>query len=71
MEALEAIKKRRSVRNFTGASIPREDLEKIVEAGRMAASGSNRQPWDFIVITDRERLSHFRAAADWMRKPPR
>ncbi len=68
MEALEAIKKRRSVRNFTGAAIPREDLEKIVEAGRLAASGSNRQPWDFIVVTDREMLSHFQAAAAWIEK---
>jgi nitroreductase len=33
MEALEAIRKRRSVRKFTGELIPREDLEKIVDAG--------------------------------------
>ena len=44
MEALEAIRKRRSVRKFTGEIISREDLGKIVDAGRLAASGSNRQP---------------------------
>ena len=54
MEALEAIQKRRSVRKFTGDIVPRADLEKIVDAGRLAATGSNRQPWDFIVVTDRE-----------------
>ena len=47
MEALEAIRKRRSVRAYTGKAIPKEDLEKIVDAGRLAASGNNRQPWDF------------------------
>jgi len=68
MEALEAIQKRRSVRSFTGESIPRADLEKIVDAGRMAASGSNRQPWDFIVVTERARISLFKPAADWIEK---
>jgi len=43
MDALEAIRKRRSVRDFTGDPIPREDLEKIVDAGRLAATGYNRQ----------------------------
>lgn len=53
MDALEVIRKRRTVRNFTGAAIPRADLESIVDAGRLAASGYNRQPWDFIIVTDR------------------
>jgi len=68
MDALEAIKKRRSVRKFTGASIPREDLEKIVDAGRLAASGSNRQPWDFIVVTDREMIDRLLVVGIWMKK---
>ena len=66
MEALEAIRRRRSVRNFTGDSIPLEDLETIVDAGRLAASGTNRQPWDFIVITDRETIDKLKVAAQWM-----
>jgi nitroreductase len=68
VEALEAIRKRRSVRKYTGASIPRQDLEKIVDAGRLAASGSNRQPWDFIVVTDREMIDQLKLAAKWMDK---
>jgi nitroreductase len=68
MEALEAIRKRRSVRNYTGDPIPREDLEKIVNAGRLAASGNNRQPWDFIVVTDREMINKLKVAARWMDK---
>jgi nitroreductase len=68
MEALEAIRRRRSVRTYTGESIPREDLETIVDAGRLAATGSNRQPWDFIVITDRAMIEELKVAAGWMEK---
>ena len=66
MDALEAIRKRRSVRQYTGDPIPREDLEKIVDAGRLAASGSNQQPWDFIVVTGREMIDQLKVAARWM-----
>ena len=68
MDALEAIRRRRSVREYTGERIPREDLEKIVDAGRLAASGSNRQPWDFIVVTDRAMIDKLKVAAHWMDK---
>jgi nitroreductase len=68
MDALEAIRKRRSVREYTGQPIPREDLETIVDAGRLAASGYNAQPWDFIVITHRETIEKLKVAAQWMDK---
>jgi len=68
MDALEAIRKRRSVRKYTGESIQRKDLEKIVDAGRLAASGSNQQPWDFIVITDRTMINQLKVASQWMEK---
>ncbi len=68
MDALEAIRKRRTVRNFTGAAIPRADLETIVDAGRLAASGYNRQPWDFIVVTNRGMIEQLKIAAQWMEK---
>ncbi len=66
MDALEAIRRRRTVRNFTGATIPRSDLETIVDAGRLAASGYNRQPWDFVVITDQGMIDRLKIAAQWM-----
>jgi len=68
MDALEAIRRRRSVRKYTGDSIPRDDLEKIVDAGRLAATGSNRQPWDFIVVTERTMIAKLKVAAEWMEK---
>jgi nitroreductase len=66
MEVLEAIRKRRSVRNFTGESIPRSDLETIVDAGRLAATGSNKQPWEFIVVTERGMIEQLKVASQWM-----
>jgi len=68
MDALEAIRKRRSVRQYTGDPIPRKDLETIVDAGRLAATGSNQQPWDFIVITDWSMIQKLKAASQWMEK---
>ena len=68
MDALEAIRKRRSVREYTGDEIPREDLEKIVDAGRFAPTGWNKQPWDFIVITDVEMIQKLKIVAQWMDK---
>jgi nitroreductase len=66
MDALEAIRKRRSVRHYTGEPIPREDLETIVDAGRLAASGYNTQPWDFIVVTEQETIDQLKVVAWWM-----
>jgi nitroreductase len=68
MDTLEAIRKRRSVREYTGDPIPKKDLETIVDAGRLAATGSNRQPWDFIVITDREMIGKLKVASEWMER---
>ena len=68
MDALAAIRKRRSVREYTGEPIPRRDLEKIVDAGRLAASGHNHQPWDFVVVTERGLIEQLKVASLWMEK---
>jgi nitroreductase len=54
MNVFEAIEKRRSIRKFKPDPIKDEDLRKILEAGRLAPSGGNRQPWYFIVVRDLE-----------------
>jgi nitroreductase len=56
METWDAIRARRDVRQYTDRPIPRGDLERILEAGRRAPSASNWQPWDFVVVSDREQL---------------
>jgi nitroreductase len=57
MESWDAIISRRNVREFAERPIGDEDLERILEAGRRAPSSRNWQPWDFIVVTDREQLA--------------
>jgi len=56
METWDAIRARRNVRSYTADPIPPEDLDRVLEAGRLAPSASNRQKWDFIVTTDRAQL---------------
>ena len=51
---INVIRFRRSIRNFKKTEIPKEAMERILEAGRMAPSACNAQPWKFVVITDRE-----------------
>jgi len=57
METWDAIRARRNVRQYTGQPIAREDLERILEAGRRAPSAGNGQPWNFVVVTGREQLT--------------
>ena len=66
MDALEAIRKRRSIRRYTDDVIPKADLETIVDAGRLAATGSNQQPWDFVVVTDRAMIAQFKISGAWI-----
>lgn len=51
---LEAIYRRRSVRQFTAEEVSVEDLREIVRAGIWAPSGLNNQPWRFVLIRDRQ-----------------
>ncbi len=53
-EFLEFIMKRRSIRRYLEKPVSDKELHMILEAGRWAPSGSNRQPWEFIVIKNRE-----------------
>jgi nitroreductase len=68
MDALEAIRTRRSIRKYTGEKIPRADLEKIVDTARLAPTGNNKQPWDFIVVTDQAMIDRLKVASQWMDK---
>jgi nitroreductase len=52
MDAIEAMKNRRSVRAFKPDPIPETIIEEIIDCGRMAASAINIQPWTFVVVTN-------------------
>ncbi|MFA4992221.1 MAG: nitroreductase family protein [Candidatus Omnitrophota bacterium] len=53
MEFFEVIKNRKSVRVYSEKGVPRDLIEKIVDAGRLAATARNEQPWVFVVTSDR------------------
>jgi nitroreductase len=61
METWDAIRARRNVRQYTDRSIARDDLERILDAGRRTPSAGNWQPWNFVVVIDREQLSELSA----------
>ncbi len=54
MDALKAILGRRSIRKFTGETVPDEDVKKLLEAAMAAPSACNQQPWHFVVIRSRD-----------------
>lgn len=57
----DSISKRRSIRKYKNQSISHETIEKIIEAGINAPSSKNRQPWRFVVITEKEKESMLKA----------
>src|SRR5258708_24500696 len=57
VDTWDAIRSRRDVRECDGRPIADADLDQILEAGRRSPSSRNWQPWDFIVVTDRQQLA--------------
>jgi nitroreductase len=56
MDAIDGILTRRSIRKYTKKSIPDEVIKELLEAGVSAPSAGNQQPWQFIIIDNREVL---------------
>ena len=56
----EAIQQRRSIRSFKSDPVPQDMIVQMLEAARLAPSGSNRQPWRFVVVTDAEEKKRLR-----------
>lgn len=52
MSCIEKVLTRRSVRKFTDKAVSEEVLKNILEAGRLAPSATNNQPWHFVVVRD-------------------
>jgi len=60
MELMQAIRARRSIRNYLDSPVEEEKLLAVLEAGRLAPSARNMQDWRFIVVSDpatRQRLA--------------
>lgn len=56
METWDAIRARRNVRAYEDRPIAPDDLDRILEAGWRSPSASNRQKWDFVLVTEPEQL---------------
>lgn len=56
MDTFDALFARRNVREFSDRAIAPDDLDRILEAARRTPSSRNTQPWDFVVVTDEDRL---------------
>ncbi len=56
MDILEIILSRRSIRKYTAQAVEAETVEKLLQAAMSAPSAGNQQPWQFVVIDDRELL---------------
>jgi len=56
METWDAIRSRRNVRSYQDRAIAPAHLDRILEAGWRSPSASNRQKWDFVLVTERAKL---------------
>jgi nitroreductase len=59
----DAIEQRRSIRRFKSDAVPDEHVMELIEAARLAPSGSNAQPWRFKIVTDEETRQKLAEAA--------
>lgn len=64
MENLELLRIRRSIRTFQNRSISQEDLEKLVDSARFAPTARNVQPWEFVVVMDKHKLTELANLAE-------
>ncbi len=70
---MEEIKRRRSVRDYLNKAVEAEKLLQVLESGRLAPSGSNTQPWHFIIVKSEEskkKLAQVSHEQKWMLSAP-
>lgn len=56
---------RRSIRRFLDKPIEHEKLERILKAGMQAPSAHNKQPWEFLVITEQDKKDAVSKMSPW------
>lgn len=62
MDTFLAITSKRDTRRYADRPIPEDVAERILDAGRLAGSARNRQPWRFLVVESAERREQLAAA---------
>ena len=63
MDVFEAVRTLLAMRSYQATPVPDAVVQKVVEAGRMTASGMNAQPWNFIVVQNHDTLHQLGALA--------
>src|SRR5271157_5221869 len=72
MSFIELAKQRYSCRKYLDKPVEKDKLMQILEAGRIAPSAANYQPWHFVVIQDKNNLEKIRSCytRDWFKQAP-
>ncbi len=73
MDVFEAIKGRRSIRNYEDRPVEHEKIGMLLEACRWSPSAGNRQPWEVVIVDDPvtiEKLAHASLDQMWMKTAP-
>ena len=65
MGALDTMYRRASVRNFTGEKVTSFEAEALLHAAMSAPSAGNQQPWEFYVVTDKEKIQELSTATPY------
>jgi nitroreductase len=65
LDAIEALKTRRSVRKYNRQTVPEEVLLDILDCGRLAATALNLQPWEFVLVTEAATREKVAALTDY------
>ena len=65
MDTFDAIRTLRAVRNFDSRDVPDEIITRILNAGRLSGSSKNTQPWQFILVKNRETMNALADCGDY------
>src|SRR5438132_14298792 len=65
-ERLKFLRRLRAVKKFTQEPVGKQEIEEILEVGRWSGSGSNKQPWEVVVVRDPEVRRKF---GEWGAQP--
>jgi len=73
MEFYDVVKTRRSIRSYKPNEIPKDVLDRIIDAARVAPSGSNRQPWKYVLMKKpelRKKIATLCGGQPWIADAP-
>ncbi len=82
MDFFTTVEKRRSIRKYQDKEVKEEIIKKVIDAGRLAPTGGNMQPWEFIIVKEKANINRITDATfigfdkessmkqDWLRNAP-